>query len=336
MLGWDDYTITLGIVIGIIGWGFFVVSTVHGVGRHNYYVSPSDQIMAQHWLFASEAPWPIAVMFVKISIACMLLRIKRSRPWLAFLYIMIAIQVATCIGSVTFVLFRCIPMRAHWDPSVTDARCVSTKSIYYTIYITAVISIVTDLSLAFLPLAFIRKMQRPLRDKIVLSALMGLGIFATIMSIVKTTVVKHYDATGDILWDSIDLSLWSILEEQAGIIAACIPCLRSPFERILDRIRFAPGGERGQDASSVTYIGDRRSYQISSPKRLSKNASGVADADALSEESVLPFENDGVNRQSATGRILKTTELHVSEEVSRVGSAGGGESWRTDCEKGFV
>jgi len=60
------------------------------------------------------------------------------------------------------------------------------------------------------------------------------------------------------------------------------------------------------------------------------------DADALSEESVLPFENDGVNRQSATGRILKTTELHVSEEVSRVESAGRGESWRTDCEKGLV
>ena len=251
---------------------------------------------------------------------------------------MIAIQVATCIGSVVFILFRCIPMRAHWDPSVTDARCVSTRSIYYTIYITAVISIVTDLSLAFLPLAFIRKMQRPLRDKIVLSALMGLGIFATIMSIVKTTVVKHYNATGDTLWDSIDLSLWSILEEQAGIIAACIPCLRSPFERILDRIGFVPGGERGQDASSVTYIGDRRSYQISSPKRLSTYASGTADADAdaLSEESVLPFENDGVNRRSATGRILKTTELHVSEEVSRVESAGGRESWRTDCEKGLV
>ena len=292
--------------------------------------------MAQHWLFASEALWPIVMMFVKISIACMLLRIKRSKPWLAFLYIMIAIQVATCIGSVAFILFRCIPMRANWDHDVTGARCASVKSIYYTIYITAVISIVTDLILALLPLAFIRKMQRPLRDKIVLSALMGLGIFATIMSIVKTTVVKQYDSTGDILWDSVDLSLWSILEEQAGIIAACIPCLRSPFERILDRIGFVPGAERGQDASNVSYIGNRRSYQISSPKRLSKYVSGVADADARSEESVLPFENDGVNRHSATGQILKTTELHVSEEVSRVESAGGGESWRADCEKDLV
>ncbi|OCL14332.1 hypothetical protein AOQ84DRAFT_264172, partial [Glonium stellatum] len=213
-LGWDDHIITLGIMVALIGWGFFIVSIAHGVGRHNFYVDPTDQAIAQHWLFASQVPWAIAMMLTKISIACMLLRIKRSKAWLAFLYAMIAIQIASGIASIVFQLLQCIPLRALWDPSVSGARCTKAESAYASIYANAAISIITDLIFALLPITFIRKMQRPLRDKIVLSALMGLGIFATITSIVKLTLVKHYGSTGDSLWDTVDLSMWSVLEEQ--------------------------------------------------------------------------------------------------------------------------
>jgi hypothetical protein len=33
----------------------------------------------------------------------------------------------------------------------------------------------------------------------------------------------------------VDLAIWNVVEAQTGIIAACIPCLKSPCERVLRR-----------------------------------------------------------------------------------------------------
>ncbi|KAF2728173.1 hypothetical protein EJ04DRAFT_397423, partial [Polyplosphaeria fusca] len=217
----------------------FLASSKHGAGRHNYYIPHQSQIEAQHLLYASTLPWAPSMMFIKISIACMLLRIRHTRQWLIFLWSMIAIQIASCIASLVFQLVQCIPMGAIWNPEGhPNATCAKPQSAFISLYVNSAISIATDLIFAAVPFIFIRRMQRPLRERIILSCLMGMGVFAAAASIVKTTLVPYYGITGDSLWDAIDLTLWSILEEQVGIIAACIPCLKSPFERTLHRIGF--------------------------------------------------------------------------------------------------
>ncbi|KAF2113873.1 hypothetical protein BDV96DRAFT_467068, partial [Lophiotrema nucula] len=236
-LWWDDYTIIAALVLALAEWGLFFASTRHGTGRHNYYVSPSEQVRAQHLLFATEILWAPSMMFIKISIACMLLRIKHEQAWQFFLWAMIGIQVASCFASTVFQLLQCIPMAATWDRAkYPDAVCAEPDSAFVSLYVNSAIGIATDVILALVPITFIRKMQRPIRDKVVLSCLMGLGIFATVASIVKTTLVRKYGATGDSLWDALGLTLWSIIEVQVGIFAACVPTLKSPFERTLHRI----------------------------------------------------------------------------------------------------
>ena len=66
---------------------------------------------------------------------------------------------------------------------------------------------------------------------------MALGILAAIASIIKITKVRKYGTNRD-MYDGIDLALWSVVEAQVGIIAACVPCLKSPSERVMRRLGF--------------------------------------------------------------------------------------------------
>ncbi|KAF2191830.1 hypothetical protein K469DRAFT_654985 [Zopfia rhizophila CBS 207.26] len=317
-LGWDDYTITMAIILALIEWALFLTSVQYGAGRHNFYIPASEQVKAQHFLYASTIPWAASMMFIKISIACMLLRIKSTKPWLIFLWSMIGVQVASCIASLVFQLVQCIPLAAIWDPTNhPNAVCTKPETAFISIYVNSAIAITTDLTFAALPITFIRKMQMPMREKIILSCLMGLGVFAATASIVKTTLVKTYGITGDTLWDSIDLTLWSILEEQMGIIAACIPCLKQPFERVLNRMgllssikRSTYGGYRNEYGN----YGTRESHKMSAMKsRGGLGGIGAKAADAQSEQSILR-DDDKVFRQLGDGKIVKTTELTFQEE----------------------
>lgn len=301
----------------------------------------------------------MSMMFIKISIASMLLRIKHTRPWRIFLWAMVAVQILSCLASLIFQLVQCIPLGYMWDPvHHPDAECVELQSMYVSLYVNSGISITTDLIFALVPISFIRTMHCPLREKLVLSCLMGLGVFAAAASIVKTTLVKDYGSTGDSLWDAIDLTLWSVLEEQTGIIAACIPCLKSPFERTLHRLGVLSSTKR----PSYGYTGDGRRHDAHQlpPLHLSRHAFGVGlsidtplsttltgkstkstigrSTDTQSEETIWPNsthatrgseegrrERDEAFRQMmAEGGILMTTEFQIKSEVmSRVGSPAG-------------
>ncbi|KAF2183595.1 hypothetical protein K469DRAFT_739715 [Zopfia rhizophila CBS 207.26] len=306
-LGWDDYAITLAIGLAVPEWGCIVASVRHGVGRHNLYVQPAQQVSARHWIFAAEMPWVLVIMSIKISIACLLLRIRRSKRWVIFLYIMIAVQIASCLAGFLTQLLQCIPMRAIWDPSTPGAKCVKRHSLYIFVYFNSAIVIITDIIFALLPIFFIRKINRPVREKIVLYILMGMGLFATATSSIKISVVNHYGMTGDELWDVVELYLWSTLEEQIGIIAACLPCLKPLLERALGRLGLLSNKENNRCGGRIVFLqsGDGRVLQLSSFSQ-SVNGEGGKGADAQSGERML--SPDGEFRNPADGRTIRTTE----------------------------
>lgn len=251
---------------------------------------------------------------------------------------MIGIQIASCIASTVFQLVQCRPLAVIWDPSNhPDAVCAKPQAAYTSIYVNSAIAITTDLIFAILPITFIWKINRPLRERIVLALLMGLGLFAAITSMVKTTLVKFYGVTGDTLWDAIDISLWSFLEEQTGIIAACIPCLKSPFERLLGRLGLLSTIKRTTyyRTDDNTY-GDGKSHQLSSLRAGNRLTVTGKSADAQSKENILPAQDeDVVFKRLKSGQIVKTTELHFTEEGPRIAMAREDDGKGDDAGKGF-
>ncbi|KAH8665066.1 hypothetical protein BGZ60DRAFT_432314 [Tricladium varicosporioides] len=311
-LGPDDYAITLALICALVEWTILMGSVAHGLGRHNFYVSDAETMEASRLLFISQPPWAWSIAMIKISMAFMLLRIKTSKPWKTFLYSMIGLQIATAVAANCAQFLQCRPLAALWDPNTPNVKCWAPKSAQLSIYLNSAIGISTDLIFSLLPITFIRKLERPFWEKVVITCLMGLGLVACISSIVKIPLINNYGKTGDSLWDSVDLSLWSILEEQMGIIAACIPCLKSPFEKLLRRFGVVSlygtgtGGRSGR--SGYEYYND--GHELSTSK--SKTVTGItrSSSKAGSDESILALEGPRVEQ----GGIRRTTDFRVTHE----------------------
>jgi Fungal rhodopsin domain len=94
---------------------------------------------------------------------------------------------------------------------------------------------------------------------------MATGLLATAIACVKLFVlyaVTHQYALPDSLRDNVGTALWSKLEEQVGIIAACMPCLKRPAEEILRRIGIL-GEEHWPNMSKPSFVRSFRTREES-------------------------------------------------------------------------
>ncbi|KAK3342149.1 hypothetical protein B0T25DRAFT_464599 [Lasiosphaeria hispida] len=220
----------------MVSWVFLLMGIHYGVGRHNFYVAPEDEILAEKYLFITQPPYPWALAFAKMSIAWMLIRLRREeRVWVTVMAVMMVIAGGIGVSANAFQLSLCRPLWAVWDHSNPDAMCIDPHVAQTSINVHAGLTIITDVILSLAPVTFIVSMKQPLREKFVLAFVMGLGLVASAASIAKTFKTKDYGLTGDTLRDSVGITIWSILEMQLAITASCIPTLRQLFETLLRR-----------------------------------------------------------------------------------------------------
>ena len=122
-----------------------------------------------------------------------------------------------------------------------------------------------DIALAAVAISIIVKLQLPLRKKILLCSLFGLGVFAAICACIKTAKLPSLNARSDLTWQTVDLWIWNANECGVVVIAACIPTLRPLFLIIFRR----PGRHVYLDEHerSRTYVhGVRKGYLRSRSK----------------------------------------------------------------------
>ncbi|KAH7345827.1 hypothetical protein BKA66DRAFT_579304 [Pyrenochaeta sp. MPI-SDFR-AT-0127] len=214
-LGYDDYFIMAAVTFDLISWTLLMISTAYGLGHHNYYVSAAETMQAEKFLFISQPAFAWALACAKISIACMLFRLQTGIHWRRFLSVMIVVPFLTAITVNVFQLSLCKPLSAIWDHTIKNPKCIVAAA-HIAIIVTATVTILTDVILSFLPLTFIIHIHRPLREKIALACLMGLGLVASGASAYKTFLAKNYGVTGDTLRDGVGLALCSMIELQLG------------------------------------------------------------------------------------------------------------------------
>lgn len=86
------------------------------------------------------------------------------------------------------------------------------------------------------------------REKASVICILGLGVFTTAAAIVKMSFLPNYGKTGDWLWDSRNLTIWTVLESAVGIVAGNLPCLTPLFRSALG-LNYGHGS-RGKSGAS--------------------------------------------------------------------------------------
>jgi hypothetical protein len=67
----------------------------------------------------------VSVIAVRISLCLTLIRLKNTRAWTRGLYCFLILNTLVLLGLVLPSLFRCRPIRAAFDLSITGATCFS-------------------------------------------------------------------------------------------------------------------------------------------------------------------------------------------------------------------
>jgi hypothetical protein len=96
----------------------------------------------------------------------------------------------------------------------------------------------------------ILSIQMNRRQKASLICILGLGVFATAAAFVKLSYVSNYGKSGDWLWDSRNLTVWTVVECNCGIIAGNLPCLKPLFRNVLGSSVYG----RGSRKTSQNYL----------------------------------------------------------------------------------
>ncbi|KAF2399305.1 hypothetical protein EJ06DRAFT_522802 [Trichodelitschia bisporula] len=237
-LGWDDLAISLAMVLAMATWGCSTALIMFTGGKHVEYVDLDKMMRAARLGFAIMPLWIWSVTMVKISVCLMLLRIKRERMWQRGLLGLIGVLLVIAVAGMVSQLLQCRPLRANWNIylKLEGGHCWDNSVLETVTYVLSALFGTTDLVCAFLPLFFIRQLNRPLREKIVLALLMALGLLAAACSIVKAVLLKKLLNSADPLWDGEAIGIWTYSEVYIGIIAANIPCLRSLLEKVFTLI----------------------------------------------------------------------------------------------------
>ncbi|OLN85644.1 L-fucose-proton symporter 2 [Colletotrichum chlorophyti] len=258
-VSWDDKTMLLAWLIGF-GLSFTICfGTRKGLGRYDKDIPEAhlDSLRACEYVFSIL--YNPALMATKTSVLIFYLRLSKNTKkvlrfasWVTLTIVVLAGTVLTLIN-----IFQCRPVQAAWEVWRDTSQCIPLLTEFIC---SAPINIVTDLAILALPIPVLTGMRLPPRQKIILVLTFTLGIFVTIVDVVRiyylqqaitsrsltssTDPGNHFGGTPDFAWNSSLSFMWSAVEVNVGMACACIPTLKPLIIKILPAMIIDPDGTK--------------------------------------------------------------------------------------------
>ncbi|KAF8463422.1 hypothetical protein BDZ91DRAFT_682723 [Kalaharituber pfeilii] len=232
-LGWDDWMIVLATASSITLNAVSIAMVSYGAGRHATTIPPADFIKGLKLNLITQLLNLVSILFVKLSICFFLARLAPAPIYNRLCYGTAIFMTIYTIACEFTIAFQCVPMGKIWNRAI-EGTCFSISTLQGLSYTYSAVNILTDFFLVILPVPMIWTLQIPTRQKAVLTMVLALGLFAAVSSLVKLRYTVNYGKAGDLLWDTVDLAIWSVAEINVAIFCACMPALKPLFKRFLE------------------------------------------------------------------------------------------------------
>ena len=170
--------------------------------------------------------------------------------------------------------------------------------------------IVVDFILATMPVQLIRTLPRPLRERVLICCLMAMGLLATGIAAYKIPLSRQVN-NGDPLSATVKLSLWNKLEEQLGLIAACVPCLKAQMEHLLHQLGILKT-HMSQWSTSAT-SSKNKTFSSSPGSRQDSNEPKAEDIRRSSDAGLVSFATNTFGTCHTSGTFKSHPESSVFE-----------------------
>jgi hypothetical protein len=168
--------------------------------------------------------------------------VNKTFEWLCkgTIYLLAAYQIIVII----VVPAQCTPLAKLWDlTGRAPGHCINTNIFYFSMHpriflapqlifvVTSGFHILIDIWILLLPYNLILSIPRPLRERLAVYGVFGLGVLGTICAVIRFNYFVMVSKSTDPFYDSIVVNIWSIIEVNVGILCASLPTLRPLFSR---------------------------------------------------------------------------------------------------------
>ncbi|RFU35620.1 hypothetical protein B7463_g717, partial [Scytalidium lignicola] len=227
-LGWDDWLMMAGMGV-TAGYLFEILyGRRFGIGLHKTDIDPKHLDSALQILLVTELTYSLAVGIIKLSILCFYLRLVSIEGWFrTSVKTTMFILCLSIIQAEIVTLVQCTPFRKIYDSTgKVQGSCINTTAYYYSL---AVFNIIMDIWILVLPIKTLIRIKRPRKEKFILFAVFGAGVFSCISGIVRLYTVGKYTRSKDPYYDAVPINIWSFIEINAGIVCASVPAMKPLF-----------------------------------------------------------------------------------------------------------
>ncbi|KAL4804419.1 hypothetical protein BDV18DRAFT_162181 [Aspergillus unguis] len=212
----DDYAALSSALLGIVYAGLAVAQTRWGLGLDEEDYPIQNDIPFSKLQYAGGPVYTMALLGFKISLLALYLRIggfvHRYR-------VVILGVIAACVcNQVTFALVHalaCRPVAKQWEPAL-PGTCIDIIPSYYGL---AGTSLGFDVVIIALLLPILARLQLDVKQKLMLVCLFGLGLFVTIIQVIRILTIKNLKN----YTNSEPIIVWSTVEISLGVIISCVP-----------------------------------------------------------------------------------------------------------------
>lgn len=260
-------------------------------------------------------------MALKTSILIFYLRLSKNTQQILRIASWVVLGIVNIAGVVlTFLnIFQCNPVIAAFSLYRYQAQCIPLLTEFIC---SAPVNIVTDLAILALPIPVLTGMRLPKRQKYILVFTFSLGIFVTIVDVVRIYYLQQaisfvptapsndpdalFGDSPEFAWNASLSLMWSAVEVNVGMICACIPTLKPLILKILPSVLFDPDGTH--DSSMSTYATDTQDKEPSG----SQNASGPVEPGEGPETLAVPApaqQQDSSAEQISALDFLTTPDM---------------------------
>ncbi|KAK4446619.1 hypothetical protein QBC34DRAFT_271425, partial [Podospora aff. communis PSN243] len=258
VLGAEDWTILIALVFAGATCAGMIEQAIHGLGKHILDVEPAAMGAMARAGWYTIVWYMLSLLFTKISILLLYIRILSYQHARWAVYIILAIVIlANGIWTLATVVTACLPLNAFWDRTIPDAWC--RPLVWW--YANTGLHIATDVLLYVLPLPVIVNLQIKLRQKMVLYAVFALGFFVCSISVVRLWDLLEERKRSDFTYDNVSISYLTVIEINAAIACACSMTLK-PF-----CARFFPRFWGSRSVASAQQQGDLEAAVPFSPRQ---------------------------------------------------------------------
>ncbi|KAL8661299.1 MAG: hypothetical protein Q9202_005724 [Teloschistes flavicans] len=232
-----------------------VISIVKGgIGWDTEQLTTAQVQWANKSLFVEEISWTTSLCLLKFALIILYGRIfvsgtgRRNGLWIQFAAF--TAVGGLLVGSITYYLTACVPVRASWTPGI--GHCKKPQAGWLG---TGIANLVTDVIIFSVPVVWVADLQMSLHNKIVVSVQLFIGAIVSIISFTRIFFVLKVlpaNVTGTV----VRADVFSCIELNMAIVFASVSGIagREAISDVVHRLgmprdgaeeRSSSGGYRG-------------------------------------------------------------------------------------------